>query len=136
MSEVLDDGFHLVVSEQVDGVPGGVESLIEVRFERMHNKAHLEICVGSEHLCGVNFPHLQAPGVEDDHSVVQVCDIHVSELRFELRNGFLSEVALNEEITICNQEVGIGFLDVAFEWLLQVLADFVEVTALVKHFGI
>jgi hypothetical protein len=33
MAEVLDDGLELVVSEEIDGVSSGVESLLEVWLE-------------------------------------------------------------------------------------------------------
>ena len=33
MSEVLNDGLHLIISVEIDGVSGGVESLLKVWLE-------------------------------------------------------------------------------------------------------
>lgn len=66
---------------------------------------------------------------------MQISDIHVGELLFEFCDSLLGEVALHEEVSIGDQEVWVGFLDVALEWLLEVLANLVEISTLVKHFS-
>ncbi len=45
MAEVLDDGLELVVSEQIGWVSGGVESLVELRLERMDDQSDFEVRV-------------------------------------------------------------------------------------------
>lgn len=59
VAEVLDDGLELVVSEQIDGISGGVESLLEVGFEGVDDEADLEVGVGGEHFGGVDSSQLK-----------------------------------------------------------------------------
>jgi len=50
VSEVLDDSLDLIVSEQVDGVSGGVQFFLKVGLESMDNESGFEVLVGSEDL--------------------------------------------------------------------------------------
>lgn len=52
---------------------------------------------------------------------MEVDDVDVGELGVELIDGFLGEVAGDEEESIGHEEMGVGFLHVALKRLLQVL---------------
>ena len=134
MAEVLDGCLHFVVSEEIDGISRGVELFVEVGLEWIDNQADLEVGVWCEDFGGVHLLHFEAPVVEDDHSVVEVSDVNVGELLLEFGERVFGEVALNEEVSICYQEVWVRLLHVALKWLLQILADLAEVTALVEYF--
>lgn len=135
MAEVLDNSLELVVSEQIGGVSGGVQSLVQLGSEGLDHKSHFKVGVGSEHLGGVDSAHLERPVVDDDYLVVEVHDVHLGELLVELGDGLLGEVRGNEEETIGHEEVRVSFLDVALEGALEILGELAEVTALVDEFG-
>lgn len=58
--------------------------------------------------------------VDDDDLVVKVNNVDVGELSVELVDGFLGEVAGDEEESIGHEEVWVGFLHVALQRLLQI----------------
>jgi hypothetical protein len=135
VAELLDLGLELVVAEEVDGVSGGVQSLVQVGLEGVDDEADFEVAVGGEEVSGVNTSHLEAPVVEDNNLVVEVNNVDVAELGLELSDGILGEVGLNEEETIGHEEEGVALLDVGLQGLLEVLGDLGEVTTLVEHLG-
>lgn len=135
MAEVLDNSLELVVSEQVGGVSGGVQSFVELGSEGLDHKSDFEVGVGSENLGGVHSAHLERPVVDDHDLVVQVNDVDLGELLVELSDGFLGEVGSDEEEAIGHEEVRVSFLDVALEWALEILGELAEVTALVDQLG-
>lgn len=133
MAEVLDDGLELIVSEKIDGVSSGVKSFLEVWLEWVHNKATFEIGIRCEYLSWVDSSEFEWPVVDDDDLVVEVDDVDVGELGVELIDGFLGEVAGDEEESIGHEEMGVGFLHVALKRLLQVLWNLWKVSSLVEH---
>lgn len=70
MAELLDLGLELIISEEVDGVSVGVESLVEVGLEGVNDESDLDVAVGGEDLGRVDAAELEAPLVEDNHAVV------------------------------------------------------------------
>ena len=50
MTEVLDDGFHFIVSVEVDWESVGVEFLLEVWLERCDDKSSFEVGIRGEHI--------------------------------------------------------------------------------------
>jgi hypothetical protein len=136
MSEVLDGGLHLVISEKIDGISGGVQFFLEHGFEWVHDKSGLEVGVGGENFGGVHFLHFEGPWVEHDNLLSEVDDAYVGEFLPELSDSFLSEVGWDEEVAVGDQKVGERFLDVALDGLLEGLVDLAEVSALVEQFGV
>ena len=100
MAEVLNNGLDLVISEEIDGEPGWVKSLLKVSFEGCDYESDLEVGVGCEYFSRVHFFHFKVPVVEDDDLVVELDDVDVAELLVELADGLLGEVAGDKEITI------------------------------------
>jgi len=70
--------------------------------------------------------------LDDDNSGSEVGDVEVGVLGVELINGLLGEVAGNVEVSIGNEEVWEGFLNVA----LDVLVWWVGGTSLGEHLGV
>lgn len=136
VSEVLNNSLHLVISEQIDGVSLGAQFLLEVRLEWLHDQSDFQVGVGSENLSGVHFLHLEAPVVKHDNLLSEIGNAHIGEFLSEFSQSFLSEVGGNEEITICDKEMGESFLDVALDGFLEVFADLAEVTTLIEHFSV
>lgn len=134
MTEVLDDGLELVISEEIDGISGWVKSFLKVRFEWVHNQANLQVGIWCEYFGRVDFSELEWPVVNDDNFVVEINDVNVGELLMEFSYSLLGEVSCDKEVAIGDEEMRVWFFNVALEGLLQILGDFVEVTSLVEHF--
>jgi len=117
---VLDEGLHLVVSEEVDWVSGegGLFLLLGDGLEALDDKSDFESTVGGEDVGGVDLVHLEGPVADDDDSGSEVGDVEVGELGVELVNSLLGEVAGDVEEAVGDEEVGEGLLDVALDGLL------------------
>jgi len=116
----LDEGLHLVVSVEVDWVPGesGLVLLLGNWLEGLNDKSNLESTVGGEDVGGVDLVHLEGPVRDNDDSRSEVGDVQVGELGVEFIDGLLGEVAGDVEVSVGDEEVGEGLLDVALDGLL------------------
>lgn len=130
---MLNNGFELIVSVQIDGISSGIESFLEVGLEGVHNQSDLQVGIRGEDLGGVHSSDFKGPGVDHNHLIVEVYNVDVGELLVELSDGFLGEVGGDEEEAISHEEMRVRFLDVAFQGFLEVLGDLGEVAALVEH---
>ena len=136
MSEVLDDSHHLVIAVESDGVSDEVQLLLELELEGLDDESDLEVVVGGENLGGVDFLHLEAPFVEHDDLLGQVDNVYVGELAAELLLGLGSVGAGLVEVSVGDQEVGEGLLDVALDGLLEAVLNGGPVATLVEHLGV
>jgi hypothetical protein len=134
MVEVLDQSFHLSISEEVGWVVGN-NSLCFVHSETVNNKSYFTSGVGGEDILGVNLGHFEAPVSDGDNSGFQVNDVNVVVLRFETINSLLGEVSLDVVVVVVDKEVWVGFLDETFEVLVSVL-NFGEVSSVSDHIGV
>ncbi len=128
MHEVLDESLHFVVSEEVDWVSDGVKLLLEIAFERVHNKFDFDVAVGGEDLSGVNLVHFEAPFVQYDDVVLEVDDLNVGVSLVELCDCLFCEMALQEEISVRDKEVWVRFLDIALKRFPESILKSLEVT--------
>ena len=136
--EILDDGLHLGISEEVLGVSGEnnfvVSSFVGEGFD---DKSDFVSTVGGEDISRVNFVHLKGPVGDGDDSGFEVSNVNVGVLGLEVIEGFLGEVAGNIVEVVSNEEMWEGFLNVTFDVLGSLGSwEFAEVTTVVEHGGV
>mgnify|MGYP003331193421 CR=1 FL=1 len=126
----LDQGLDLIVSVEVEWV-SGERSITLLNLEGLDDELDLDSGVGGEDGSGVDLGDLHAPLLEDEGLGLQVGNVDVGELIFELINCFLREVAWNVEVVISHEEMGEGLLNEASNLLLwDALLDVGEVSSL------
>ena len=134
VSEVLDNGLHLVVSVDVNGVAGRNDLLVKVGLEGVDDESNLEAGVGGEDGGGVDSSHLKGPVGDEDNVVLQIGNVDGWVLVSEFLNSGLGEVARHVEVGVGDEEVGVGLLDENLKQLLgKVLRELAGITTSLEH---
>lgn len=72
MSEVLDGGLELIIAVEVCWPSYWVNSLAELGFKAVDNKADFEASVAGEDAVAVDFLKFERPAGDEDDSLVEV----------------------------------------------------------------
>ena len=115
MELVQDQGLDGLISVDVVWVSVKVEVLLH-EGELVGNQFDLNSGVGGE-VVVVGLGHLDRPVLDLDGLGLEVDDVDVWELRFEIINGFLGEVKSDEVVVVSDKEVRVRFLNVDVEIL-------------------